>query len=99
MRLPRVRFTVRRLMAAVAVAALLISAYEWRSRMQRLSIVYHLQARNYRVSHIYWGGDSIGKSRRRLSPRESWAVEMETKWINAAAEPWLPVEPDTPCPD
>jgi hypothetical protein len=49
MRLPRLRFTVRRLMAVVALAGVVMGAGVWSERMWRLSRVYALESRREEV--------------------------------------------------
>jgi hypothetical protein len=47
MKLPRVRFTVRRMMVLVAVAGLTSGAMVWHGRMKRLSALYEMRASKY----------------------------------------------------
>lgn len=96
MRLPRVQLTVREMMFAVVVFALvqwvIISMRQW-------SAIYHQRAEAYASladprafsgSRVEW-----------LAEREcdKWASEMEKKYRRAARYPWLSVEPDTPPPN
>ena len=102
MRLPRVRFTVRRMMVAVAVVAL-IQAGE---NLRRRSRDYAARADNYAVE-LTLGGASEPRpaitaeeilSERRNAERLRYCSAMEQKYRNAARRPWLRVEPDPPPP-
>jgi hypothetical protein len=98
MRIPRVRFTVRRMMIAVAIVALALSFFVWNRRMARLSMEYDMQSLTYRGS---------GGPRPRfpvpipspLTDRERWEDEMAARYRRAARYPWLPVAPDSPQPE
>ncbi len=96
MRLPRVQLTVREMMFAVAVFALvqwvIISMRQW-------SAIYHQRAEAYA-----WLADPRAFSGGRedliaLSECERWAKDMEKKYRRAARYPWLSVEPDPPAPN
>jgi hypothetical protein len=100
MRLPRVQFTLRHMMVALAVVALIC----WAGRLLLLSAIYHARAREFSIALMtetpIWMGP---KERLRVypapSPRVRWAREMGHKYERAARCPWLPVEPDSPPPD
>ena len=49
MKRPRLRFTVRRLMIAVAILALSISAVRWVVEMRARSIAHYLRAEDFAV--------------------------------------------------
>ena len=97
---PRVRFTVRRLMVAVAVVAILCGA----SVLVRRSSYFRAKAVRYRVrvgmersllSMLMMRYDSsepewAGPRRRRISRLQ----ELMRKYDRAARYPWLPVAPD-----
>ncbi len=96
MRLPRVRFTIRRMMAAVAVSALML----WAGRMLSLSATYRERARQYDLellgaTPIWLGPWSI----RPPSARHLWAEKMADRYWHAARYPWLPLQPDLSPPD
>ncbi len=95
MRLPRAKVTVRRMMIAVAVIALV----QWVVSMRQRSAIYHQRAEAY----AWLAGDKAfsGSLADLLAEREcdKWAREMEKKYRRAARYPWLSVEPDTPPPN
>ncbi len=84
MRLPRPRFTVRRLMVVVAIAAVC------------LEIGITLERRNSRFMKI---ADSYLYPDFGPSPTDCPIIKykrrMRAKYIRAANYPWLPVPPDT----
>ena len=100
MRVHRIQFTLRRMMAALAVVAILC----WAGRLLLLSAMYRERARAFSFELMtetpIWMGP---KERPRVysspSPRVRWAREMGHKYERAARYPWLPVEPDSPPPD
>jgi hypothetical protein len=93
MRIPRVRFTVRRLMIAVAVVAAIVAFFKRRDDFERVA--------EYHRSRI--GMADIDFSRRYeirfFSPKNRWHYDMMHKYIYAARDPWLPVAPDPPEPE
>ncbi len=99
MTLPRVRFTIRRLM--VAVAAVSISLGLWRLSADRSAKAdYH----RHRIACSFAVADGGVVSRddqgRIVSPEMSrWHAEMTLKYQRAACFPWLPVLPDPPEPE
>lgn len=106
MRLPRVRFTVRGMMVAVAVAALvgyairlnrLSSRYEGKAR--KCALTRHLAVSMECGSMIVpsWMQDHrIDDLRsRRIAHYDSLAF----KYRHAARYPWLPIAPDPPEPE
>src|SRR3954466_12764246 len=107
MRLPRVRFTVRRMMVAVAI----FGASLWYCEMGRRSKNFLAMADFHRLkAEIFRGrvesaaeltsidpirmGDIMGRDRR----LEHHHSELGQKYEHAAHYPWLPVEPDPPEP-
>jgi hypothetical protein len=110
MRLPRVRFTVRRLMMVVAVAVALMAAWVGLARLRLLSADYRARAEQYAgieetlgrivASH---GADapvdiSPGPGLRSRRFTAQAVAEHEAalcrKYERAARYPWLPVPPD-----
>lgn len=88
---PRMRFTVRRMMAAVFVVAIGFSLVAWIGRRAaRFRALY--------VGHI----NKVGVvSSPNPSPHEVQGIyhlKMGEKYRLAALRPWLPVEPDPPEP-
>ena len=95
MRLPRFRFTVRRMMIAVAIVGVTIGVLAVRrSAFLRRADHYHRVSRSYIALQLptppgefpdasYW---------RQII----WAGKMRAKYERAARYPWLPVAPDPP---
>jgi hypothetical protein len=103
MRLPRVRFTIRRLMLAVAVVALLVGMAiesEWRRvRFHKLVQFYWWKQANPHFPYLsatYEDWESITRRLPRLGP---YYAAMRAKYEFAERYPWLPVAPDPPEPE
>jgi hypothetical protein len=105
MKLSRPRFTVRRLMVVVALAALLLGVIAGVENRRR-SFLSLVDA--HRAGMIAWEeGDPSETSRERfdLSGRKvslkdhRWHLQMAEKYERAARYPWLPVAPDPPAPE
>jgi hypothetical protein len=109
MRMPRVRFTVRRLMVAVAVLALVAAIGE----MTRRSASYDRLARYYAERETL-SLDLMAAFARPDRPELSEVCSVEyarnrafaeheerlkRKYRRAARYPWLPVAPDPPEPE
>jgi hypothetical protein len=95
MRSPRVRFTVRGLMVAVAAAAILIGAETMRRRSERfrgMAERFGLLERACRL--FYWGPDTPVDN-----PKAFYYADLRRKYERAARRPWLPVAPDPPEPE
>src|SRR4051794_25110270 len=90
MRLPRPRFTLRRLMVAVAVAGVAFGLFDMRNRSSAYchwAIGYGNLARLYRygILDIAANEDAVRTF-----------DELRIKYERAARFPWLPVAPDPP---
>ena len=89
MRLPRPRFTVRRLMVAEAITA--VATYMgmvlWRIETYAVRADAHVRHLNSGHSFKYDSTDLI-----------QWHEGMRLKYENAARNPWFPVAPDPPEP-
>ena len=83
---PRVRFTVRRLMVAVAIVAV-VSAMLIRAAWFRALSDHHR-------SRIILVGPPSPQLERTL-----YHMEMSNKYAKAASHPWLPVASDPPEPE
>lgn len=110
MRLPRVQYTMCRMMAGVAIVAIFLTAIcehqtrRWRSA----SLDYELRALLHSVGEEVSLGKSAGLGCTGLLPPNPGAVpdlrkavyhaEMRRKWSEAANRPCLSVEPDPPPP-
>jgi hypothetical protein len=109
MKLPRPRFTLRRLMVAVAVAACLLGLEATRRRWDDASTGYRLLAEAYlqkardasekatRIA-IALRSDEAPEIAREQRLADRWGALMR-KYSRAADRPWLPVEPDPPGPE
>ena len=95
MPLPRVRFTVRRMMVAVAVAALVIFGVQSVSRSFYYSQVARrceaMERRSRR--HADWAGYQAGGDFRRYA---EWFALQRRAYDHAARFPFLPVAPVAP---
>jgi hypothetical protein len=109
MRVPRVRFTIRWLMIAVAVVGTVLGVVlERRSRFLRLADYHRSQIVGaHRVQALMRNGGCVtfwmdAKGRTVSSPQEAkdrWHTELSSKYVLAARCPWLPVESDPPEPE
>ena len=103
MRIPRVRFTVRGMMVAVAVFALLSASGQLRERYEGLRDRYELMGVMHAAHEILErdGGVDVFSGFGLVKPnaqRAAYHAEMRRKYERAARSPWLPVEPDPPEP-
>jgi hypothetical protein len=110
MRLPRVRLSVRRLMAAVAVVAVLTAApvtlQRRAARFRALADEHKKQTEG--VSGIYYGHEldrvipEDARTGARLTGLQAawhlWHARLGAKYARAASRPWLPVGTDPPEP-
>ena len=90
MRLPRPRFTLRRMMILVAVVGILIA---FGIEGERRRAIFRKSA-----NHHLW--NAWGEGARPGTPDKfhRWSVGMFRKYDFAVRYPWLPVEPDPPEP-
>src|SRR5436309_7016540 len=112
MPLPRVQFTVRRMMVAAAIAGIVMGLAKW---MERRSAHFADLSRSHceRIVGILSGPiDQYGEHPEglvafdlELNPvrgvqgrRDIWHFAMAQKYREAARRPWLPVAPDPPEP-
>ncbi len=88
MRLPRVRFTLRRMMIAVAILAIsMAAALRW--------FDLHSRARAY----AFWAAVSPMNIKGPKGERMAMHYDLlRLKYERAARYPWLPVAPDPPEP-
>jgi hypothetical protein len=109
MRLPRVRFTVRRMMVSVAVASSCVAAYlvATRGGEFREEAIEYLQREQFRVKAEHYGHRLADLSDIKVIPghpdplhrRREYYDQMRKKYERAARYPWLPVAPDPPEPE
>jgi hypothetical protein len=115
MRIPSLRFTVRRMIVAIAISAVVCSVPHW----VELRKHYRKEAEwNERVlgdlddirTHGFYpycsrGGTQVAhlEYNTATAPRHARLVahytELQGKYLRAARYPWLPVEPDPPEPE
>jgi len=103
MHLPRPRFTVRRLMTAVAVAGIMLAALSGLERRRAeydRTFRYHYNRIN---SHLYIESYFLGiaddpREEESRDAKSAYHQMMARKYRTATARPWLPVPPDPPEP-
>jgi hypothetical protein len=112
MRFPRVRFTVWRLMVAVAVFAtatwggqLAARGYSYRKMSDyhaaskaRIESEWSLEFQWKRALGHFPACRTLEVQAEDAWKQAEWHVQMKVKYERAAARPWLPVEPDPPEP-
>jgi hypothetical protein len=107
MRLPRPRFTVCRLLIAVAIVGLLMGAGRWVVEMRTRSAAYRERAYAFlgmtgQVFGSYVrandGGHVNVYDNENTYIQYAWAREMVYKYRRLADRPWLTAEPDPPRP-
>jgi hypothetical protein len=104
MRLPRLRFTVRRWMIAVAAIAVLIFAYTWGGEMRKRRAYYMSRAQeNADVARCFDYGfypkdDPTDLLYQIYKPQHDHFKRLELRYRRAAARPWISIEPDPPSP-
>jgi hypothetical protein len=108
MRLARLRFTMGRMMVAVAILAILawggIVGEKRRAHFRDLTTKY---ARLGAISSAFHGsvpdGDDFERQMKAAAARSAklgpYYAEMVRKYRNAERYPWLPVAPDAPEPE
>jgi hypothetical protein len=115
MRLPRVRFTVRRMMIAVAVGSIACAAIHWielrgecrREAQWHEGVLEDLETIRTNGFYPYCsrGGSPVThlEYNEATAPLHARLVAhhdiMRRKYERAARWPWLPVEPDPPEPE
>ena len=115
MRLPRVQFTIRRLMISVAIVGLILGGEIIRRRRQfyRTSAAYHAKEEG-RMLWLLRGGfvhetDETGKRRRvqigrnldreQVRERLLYHSVMRERYQRVARYPWLSIRSDPPMPE
>jgi hypothetical protein len=103
MRLPRPRFTVRRLMVAVAIVGLGLGWIEVRRKQFTSMALDHYRKFREPCDEEGFGVSStppISEERRVvLRERDAYHQAMCDKYHQAARDPWLPVTHDPPEPE
>ena len=108
MRIPRVRFTVRRQMVAVAVVGLFMGASLWVVEMRTRSAAYRKRALEQlgMMTSAAAGSGTLTRDGRPVSIydnendwlRDAWVSELAEKYWRLSYYPWLPVAPGPPPP-
>lgn len=112
MRLPRIRFSLKNLMIAVAIIGTILGTLaERRTRFRRLSVEYDRAWTELRVSDLELyllltvsqgeSNESYDERRRAAAPLVQYLEycgQMEVKYASASERPWLPVAADPPRP-
>jgi hypothetical protein len=93
MKLPRVRFTIGRMMVLVAIASLLIG---WGIESGRREERFRTAAREHWYASFGWAPDV---SSQMSEARLRWHDQMAGKYERASRYPWLPIRPDPPQPE
>ena len=106
MRWPRPRFTVRRLMVAIAILALVFGAISWVGEMCARSAAYRRRAFGFSMLTMRRGSlietpdgrwvDRYNDENDLL--RDAWAWRLAAKYHRLSIYPWLTAEPDAPAP-
>lgn len=110
MRLLRMRFTVKRMMVAVAVVGTLLGVWAGleRPRDTLKRVAYSHKGRIIGLAigrNPPWGVDlfSLSPGGRRITPEErcwdEWHLDCYRKYMLASQRPWMPVEPGPPSPE
>jgi hypothetical protein len=106
MRLPRVRFTIRRLMVVVATVALALAIRIEITRIRLRSLDYQLRALDHSLAAMRYDGRPALSCRGPIelpssvcNPRRAaYHAAKSRKWAEAAEHAWLPVTPEPPEP-
>jgi hypothetical protein len=107
MGLPQI--TIRRMMVAIALVAVILAAWIERIEMKRRSVEYELRAFRHGLDGYPYKYGTLPYTRVHLnsdrpppapdSRKAAYHDAMSSKWSEAALRPWLPVEPDPPEPE
>jgi hypothetical protein len=106
--MPRLQFTVRRMMVVVGLTAVSIGVgiagvRFWVSFSYRQQAVKYARMADYwrwqagRVPELYPGWDEA-EIREGLDKAIRWNLQMEDKYRRAASRPWEDIPPDPPRP-
>ncbi|WP_435016472.1 hypothetical protein TA3x_004038 [Tundrisphaera sp. TA3] len=91
MKIPRSKLTVRRIMLAVAIVAVISGGVAWCVKMRRLLRSYLSKSAIYELRY-----DASPKNP--SAAVRDWEYEMMMKYQHAAMFPWSHLEPDPPEP-
>ncbi len=106
MKLPRVRFTVRRLMVAVAIVALMLgwiaSLRATAGRRRAIADDHESVLAGQGIVRTGTGGSWYPVDDKPTSEREAvvmWRIQLADMYRAAADQPWLRLAPDPPEPE
>jgi hypothetical protein len=95
----RLRWRLRTLLVAVAVAAVVLWAASVRAGRLRLAEHHSRLSRQLKARAAHRGGPGPAKrARRRAARQAAQHAELARKYERAAARPWLPFAPGPPPP-
>jgi len=95
MRVPRVRFTVRRMMIAVAVVGAMMGWFALQRRAERFQQRAAAHGRKAEAARDYM---ALGIYNPTLTKHHAYHEEMRRKYDRGVLHPWLFVAPDPPEP-
>jgi type II secretory pathway component PulJ len=112
MRVPRMRFTVRRMMVAVAIASMLLGlSVEISARLCQRALRLRAEADRHiawlarrglerAADCAYWHPSATDGPFERASEKSVlWHIQMAENYIFSAHSPWWPAPPDPPEPE
>lgn len=105
MRTPRVRFSIRALMAAVAIAAIvggIAVTLDRRAKAARKAMGYHYTRLSNFSPHgraAFLNSPEGEIQERKRKQMFGYHSRLFVKYQEAARRPWLPIEPDPPVPE
>jgi hypothetical protein len=105
-RWPRPRFTVRRLMVAIAILALVFGAIAWVAEMRARSAAYRRRAFEFSGATMRRGTADYTPDGRWVLRfdnendllNDAWKWRMAAKYLRLSYYPWLAAEADAPPP-
>ncbi len=94
MRVPRLRFTVRRMMVAVAIVAVLIGGWRHYQRFMKLSLAYSGQAGQIEMEIVHPKSVMNQAKVEAILKKAHWHDAVALKYRRVASRPWLLVTPE-----
>jgi hypothetical protein len=89
--------TTRRWTVVVAIIGLIVGGVEILRRRQAFAVAMASHHHEHFDNVMYAPTTLLGL--RPYAMRADYHLKMETKWMEAARRPWLPVELDPPVPE
>jgi hypothetical protein len=107
MRIPRPRFTVRRMMVGLVVIAPSLRSILWVVEMRTKSVAYESRAQSFAWMTAHAGSGTFTSDGRFINIwedentwlQDAWACKLAEKYWRLSDYPWLPAEPDPPPPE